>query len=48
MLKMFRNLKDIAAWLGHSQIQTTMDIYGHYDIESKRAVATGFEFLLES
>ncbi len=33
-------LKDIQEWLGHSDIQTTANIYAHLDIERKNSIAT--------
>lgn len=33
-------LKDISEWLGHSDIQTTANIYGHLDVERKNKIAT--------
>lgn len=33
-------LKDIQEWLGHSDIGTTANIYGHLDFESKRQTAS--------
>ena len=32
-------LKDIQEWLGHADIQTTANIYGHIDIERKKSIA---------
>ena len=32
-------LKDIQEWLGHADIQTTANIYGHIDIERKKTIS---------
>lgn len=32
-------LKDVQGWLGHADIQTTANIYGHLDIERKKKIA---------
>lgn len=32
-------LKDIQEWLGHADIQTTANIYGHIDIERKKSIS---------
>ena len=32
-------LKDVQEWLGHSDITLTANIYGHLDIERKKAIA---------
>ena len=32
-------LKDVQEWLGHSNISTTADIYGHLDDERKKNIA---------
>jgi len=48
MLKMGCNLKEISHWLGHSNISTTMDVYGHLDTDSVKAIAMKFEILLDS
>ena len=34
------SLKEIQEWLGHSTIQTTSDIYGHLDFQSKQDIAS--------
>jgi len=39
MLKMGCNMKEVADWLGHADIQTSMNIYAHLDIEQKQNVA---------
>ena len=33
------NLKDVQEWLGHSDIQTTANIYGHLDTARKQGIA---------
>ena len=33
------NFKDIQDWLGHSDIGTTMNIYGHLDTARKQSAA---------
>lgn len=33
------NLKDIQEWMGHSDIQTTANIYGHLDVARKQSMA---------
>ncbi|MDR1689639.1 MAG: site-specific integrase [Clostridiales bacterium] len=33
------SMKEIQMWLGHGDIGTTMNIYGHLDIEAKRNIA---------
>ncbi len=33
-------MKDISEWLGHADISTTMNIYGHISMEHKR-IGTG-------
>ena len=42
MLKMGCSMKEISDWLGHSNIQTSMNIYTHLDIEQKKNVADKF------
>ena len=46
MLKMGFSLKEIADWLGHSDIRTAANTYTHLDFESKRSVADRFAGLL--
>ena len=46
MLKMGCSLKDISDWLGHTDIKTTMNIYGHLDFEARKQVAQRFETIL--
>ena len=29
-------MKEISEWLGHADITTTMNIYGHIDLDHKR------------
>lgn len=40
------NLKEVQEWLGHSDIGTTANIYGHLDSQSKNNIANGFGQLL--
>ena len=47
MLKMDCSMKEISDWLGHSNIQTSMNIYTHLDIEQKKNVADKFGTLLK-
>jgi integrase len=46
MLKMGRSMKEVADWLGHADIQTSMNIYGHLDMGTKEDVANSFSSLL--
>lgn len=39
MLKTGCSMKEISEWLGHSNIQTTMDVYAHLDFDAKKEVA---------
>lgn len=39
LLNLGFNLKQIQYWLGHGDISTTMNIYAHLDISSKREIA---------
>lgn len=39
-------MKDISEWLGHSDIGTTMDIYGHLSMEHKRKLGDSLEGVL--
>ena len=32
-------LKDVMDWLGHSDIQTTSNIYGHINVQRKKELA---------
>lgn len=41
-------MKDISDWLGHTDIQTTMNLYGHLDVEYKKELAETIDGLLES
>ena len=45
MLKMGCNLKDVAEWLGHTDIKTTMNIYTHIDIGMKENIAARIDGL---
>lgn len=42
------NLKDISEWLGHSDISTTMNIYGHISIRHKKEISKELCGLLEN
>ena len=33
------DMKEIQVWLRHSEIQTTMDLYTHLDMDAKRGIA---------
>jgi len=39
-------MKDISEWLGHADIGTTMNIYGHVSIERKKELAKSLDGLL--
>ena len=41
------NMKDISEWLGHADIGTTINIYGHIDMEHKRSLGRGLEGLFD-
>ena len=41
------SLKDIQEWLGHSDIQTTANIYAHLDIERKNKIADSMNSCLK-
>ena len=47
MLKMGCTMKDVADWLGHSDIQTAMNVYAHKDMEDRRDTADRFAALLD-
>ena len=47
MLKMGCTMKDVADWLGHSDIQTAMNVYAHKDMEDRRDTAERFVALLD-
>lgn len=38
MLNSGCNLRDVGAWLGHADISTTCDIYGHMETERKKTI----------
>ncbi len=40
------SMKDISDWLGHADIETTMNIYAHVDISRKRENASMLNGLL--
>ncbi len=42
MLKMGRSMKEISDVLGHSDIQTSMNIYAHVDMDAKKEIADQF------
>ena len=42
LLSLGFNLKEIQAWLGHSDIGTTMNIYAHLDTQSQQNIANEF------
>lgn len=33
------NIKDVQEWLGHTDIQTTANIYAHLDVKRKKDIA---------
>lgn len=39
-------MKDISDWLGHADIGTTMNIYGHLNMEYKRTLGRQLENML--
>lgn len=41
-------MKEISEWLGHSDIGTTMNIYGHIDMEHKRELGDTLNGLLDN
>ena len=46
LLSKNRQLKDIQEWLGHSNISTTADIYGHLQYQSKVVTSNEIDFKL--
>ncbi len=40
-------MKDISDWLGHADIGTTMNIYGHLDMTHKRSISQQLNGLLD-
>ena len=46
ILKMGYNMKEIADWLGHADIKTSMNIYAHLDMDAKKGVADRLGSLL--
>ena len=46
MLKMGCSMKEVADWLGHADIKTSMNVYAHLDIEAKKSVADRFSSIL--
>jgi len=41
LLALGYNMKDIQEWLGHSNFQTTANIYAHVDPKNKRSMVSG-------
>ena len=41
------SLKEIQEWLGHHDISTTADIYGHLDFEAKKNIARRFDNIIK-
>ena len=41
------SMKDISEWLGHADISTTMNIYGHLSIEHKRTLGNTLNGMLD-
>ena len=41
-------IKDVQEWLGHTNIDTTADTYGHLDISRKRQIGESFTGVLNS
>ena len=39
-------MKEISEWLGHADIGTTMNIYGHIDMEHKKELGNTLNGLL--
>ena len=48
MIEAGEHMKVISERMGHSSIQTTMDIYGHVSEETQRAAVSRFSKLLGS
>jgi integrase len=46
MLKMGCSMKEVADWLGHSDIKMSMNVYAHLDMDAKKSVAERFGSLL--
>jgi integrase len=46
MLKMGCSMKEVADWLGHADIKTSMNLYAHLDDEMKQSVAKRFSEIL--
>ncbi len=40
------HMKDISEWLGHSDIGTTMNIYGHISMDHKRELGESLKNIL--
>ena len=43
MLKQGFSMKEVSDWLGHSDISTSMNVYAHLDLETKKDVAERFK-----
>ena len=43
MLKMGCSMKEIADWLGHADISTSMNVYAHLDMDAKKNIAERFD-----
>jgi Site-specific recombinase XerD len=43
MIKMGCSMKEVSDWLGHSDISTSMNVYAHLDLETKKDVAERFK-----
>lgn len=41
-------LKDVQAWLGHSSITMTADVYGHLDPQRKKYIGSKMQYMLEA
>lgn len=41
-------LKDVQAWLGHSSITMTADVYGHLDPQRKKYIGNKMQYMLEA
>ncbi len=39
-------MKDVSEWLGHADIQTSMNIYGHISMERKRTLGNSLNGVL--
>ena len=41
------HMKDISDWLGHNDISTTMNIYGHVSLQHKREISQNLSTILK-